>query len=168
MSVFFFVIFIGTTWMALNGDISVYTFVIGVLIGFAVWPIFGSKTRRPFSIVGESRLLWLGTSLFLIFLVDLVRANLQQLRIVLAPQIVISPCWLQFRTSLETPAMRAVLGSMIVMTPGTVAYGETEAEDGVWIIVVHALHVEGEAGLSKVIDQIRTRFESRLKQMEML
>jgi multisubunit Na+/H+ antiporter MnhE subunit len=168
MSVFFFVIFIATTWMALTGDISVYTFVVGVLIGFAVWRIFGFKARRPFSIAGASRLLWLGTSLLLIFLVDLVRANLHQLRIVLAPRIAISPCWLQFRTSLETPAMRAVLGSMIVMTPGTVAYGETQAEDGAWIIGVHALHVEGEADLSEVIDQIRRRFESRLKQMEML
>ena len=168
MSGFFFIVFIGTTWMALSGDISVFTFAIGLFIGFAVWRIFGFKARRPFSIVGASRLLWLGTSLLLIFLADLVRANLLQLRIVLGRRIVISPCWLQFRTSLETPAMRAVLGSMIVMTPGTVAYGETEAEDGGWIIGVHALHVEGEADLSEVIDQIRRRFESRLKQMEML
>ena len=168
MSLFFFVIFTGITWMALSGDLSVVTFVIGVLIGFGVWRIFGFKIGRPFSVVRAVRLLWLGIILLLIFLGELVRANLQQLRLVLTPRIVINPCWLEFRTRLETPAMRAVLGSMIVMTPGTVAYGETEAEDGAWIIGVHALHVGGEADLQEVIDQIRSRFESRLKQMETL
>ena len=154
--------------MALSGDLSVVTFVIGVLIGFGVWRFFGFKIGRPFSVVRAVRLLWLGIILLLIFLGELVRANLQQLRLVLTPRIVINPCWLEFRTRLETPAMRAVLGSMIVMTPGTVAYGETEAEDGAWIIGVHALHVGGEADLQEVIDQIRSRFESRLKQMETL
>jgi multicomponent Na+:H+ antiporter subunit E len=168
MSLFFFVIFAGTTWMALSNDLSLITFGIGVLIGFGVFRIFGLKVGRPFSVVRAFRLLWLGTTLLFIFLVDLVRANLQQLRLVLTPRIVINPYWLQFRTRLETPAMRAVLGSMIVMTPGTVAYGETEAEDGGWIIGVHALNVESEADVQEVVDQIRSRFESRLKEMETL
>ena len=113
-------------------------------------------------------MLWYGASLFLIFLIDLVRANLQQLRIVLAPQIAVSPCWFQFHTHLETPTMRAVLGSMIIMTPGSLAYSATEAEDGSWIIGVHALHVGERFEIEKTIDQIRDRFESRLKRMEIL
>ena len=47
-------------------------------------------------------------------------------------------------------------------------YGETEVEEGVWIIGVHALHAEDEADAQNAIDRIRERFESRLRQMETL
>ena len=107
-------------------------------------------------------------SVFFVFLKELVLANLQQLRIVLTPRIRVSPHWLRYRTELETPAMRAVLGSMIVMTPGTVAYKETEAEEGVWTIAVHALHAKDEEEAQKTLDRIHDRFESRLRQMETL
>ena len=154
--------------MGLRGDISVFTFAIGLLIGFGLWRIFGFRSRRSFSVVRALRLTLLGASLFLIFLVEMVLANLQQLRLVLAPRIAVRPHWLRFRTELETPAMRAVLGTMIVMTPGTVAYGEIETADGVWIIGVHALNAKGEADAQATLDRIRERFESRLKQMEAL
>jgi multisubunit Na+/H+ antiporter MnhE subunit len=166
MSAFFFIVFVGTAWMGLRGDISVFTFVIGLLIGFGLWRMFGFRSRRPFSVARAVRLTLLAASLFLIFLVELVQANLQQLRIVLAPRIAVRPYWLRFRTELETPTMRAVLGTMIVMTPGTVAYGEIEAADGAWIIGVHALNAKDAADAQATLDRIRKRFESRLKQME--
>ena len=168
MSAFFFFIFAGIAWMGLRGDVGVDTFVVGVVIGFGLWRLFGFESRRPFSIVRAIRLALLGASTFIVFVSDLILANLQQLRIVLAPRIAVSPRWLRFRTELETPAARAILGSMIVMTPGTVAYGESEAEEGVWIIGVHTLHAKDEADAQKTIDRIRGRFESRLRKMETL
>jgi len=168
MSAFFFVIFTGIVWMGLRGDIGVYTFVIGMLLGFGLWRLFRFKSRRPFSIVRAIRLTFLGLSVFIVFLKELLLANLQQLRIVFAPRIKVSPYWLRYHTELETPAMRAVLGSMIVMTPGTVAYKETEAEEGGWTIAVHALHAKDEAEAQKTLDRIHEQFESRLRQMETL
>jgi multicomponent Na+:H+ antiporter subunit E len=168
MSAFFFIIFSAVVWMGLSGDISVFTFLVGILLGFGMWRLFGFRSRRQFSIGRLIRLTFLGVSVFFVFLKELVLANLQQLRIVLAPRIRVSPHWLQYRTELETPAMRAVLGSMIVMTPGTVAYKETEAEEGVWTIAVHALHAKDEEEAQKTLDRIHDRFESRLRQMETL
>jgi len=168
MSAFFFVFFTGIAWMGLRGDISIVTFVIGVLLGLGMWRFFGYKSRRPASFARAIRLTYLGVSVFMIFVKELILANLQQLRIVLAPQVRVSPHWLQYRTELETPAMRAVLGSMIVMTPGTVAYWETEAEDGTWNIAVHALNAGNEEQAQETLDHIRDVFESRLKQMEAL
>lgn len=166
MSAFFFVLFAGTAWMGLRGDIGVFTFVIGLLIGFGLWQLFGFRSRRPFAVVRAVRLTLLAVNLFLVFIVELVLANLQQLRIVLAPRIAVHPHWLRFRTELETPAMRAILGTMIVMTPGTVAYGEIESADGAWVIGVHALDAKSEADAQASLDRIRERFESRLKKME--
>ena len=166
MSAFFFILFAGIAWSGMRGDISVYTFVIGALIGFGMWRILGFKSQRPFSAVRAVRLAFLGSSLFIVFLIELILANLHQLRILLAPRVAVRPHWLRFRTTLETPAMRAILGTLIVMTPGTVAYGETETADGVWIIGVHALDAKGGADAQAALDRIRERFESRLKQME--
>ena len=168
MSAFFFIIFSGLVWMGLNGDIGVFTFVVGLLLGFGMWRLFRFKSRRPFSITGAIRLVFLGLMVFIVFLKELLLANLQQLRIVFKPRIVINPYWLRYRTELETPVMRAVLGSMIVMTPGTVAYKETEAEEGGWAIAVHALHAKDEEEAQKTLDRIHDRFESRLRQMETL
>jgi multisubunit Na+/H+ antiporter MnhE subunit len=168
MSSFFFIFFSGIVWMGLRGDIGVFNFVVGILLGFGLWRLFRFKSRHPFSIVGVIRLTFLGLSVFIVFLAELVLANLHQLRIVLAPRIRVSPYWLQYRTELETPAMRAVLGSIIVMTPGTGAYKETESEEGVWTIAVHALHAKDEEEAQKILDRIRGRFESRLRQMETL
>ena len=168
MSAFFFIIFSGLVWMGLNADIGVFTFVVGLLLGFGMWRLFRFRSRRPFSITGAIRLVFLALSVFTVFLKELLLANLQQLRIVFKPRIVINPYWLQYRTELETPAMRAVLGSMIVMTPGTVAYKETEAEEGVWTIAVHALHAKDEEEAQKTLDRIHDRFELRLRQMETL
>ena len=168
MSAFFFILFTGLVWMGLRGDIGVFTFVAGMLLGFGMWRLFGFRSRRPFSVVRAIRLTFLGLSVFIVFLKELVLANLQQLRIVFAPRIKVSPHWLQYHTELETPAMRAVLGSMIVMTPGTLAYKETEAEEGGWTIAVHALHAKDEEEAQKTLDRIHDRFESRLRQMETL
>ena len=168
MSAFFFIIFSGLVWMGLNGDIGVFTFVVGLLLGFGMWRLFRFKSRRPFSINGAIRLAFLGLTVFIVFLKELLLANLQQLRIVFKPRIVITPHWLRYHTELETPAMRAVLGSMIVMTPGTVAYKETESEEGGWTIAVHALHAKDEQEAQKNLDRIHDRFESRLRQMETL
>jgi multicomponent Na+:H+ antiporter subunit E len=168
MSAFFFILFSGMVWMGLRGDIGVFTFVVGLLLGFGMWRLFGFKSRRPFSFVGAIRLTFLGLSVFIVFLKELVLANLQQLRIVFAPRIRVRPHWLRYHTELETPAMRAVLGSMIVMTPGTVAYKETEAEKGVWTIAVHALDAKDEEAAQKTLDRIHERFESRLRKMETL
>ncbi len=154
--------------MGLRGDIAVFTFAVGLFLGFGMWRLFGFRSRRPFSIVRAIRLTFLGLSVLIVFLKELVLANLQQLRIVFAPRIRVSPHWLRYHTELETPAMRAVLGSMIVMTPGTLAYHETEAEEGGWIIAVHALDANDEEEAQKTLDRIHERFESRLRKMETL
>ena len=168
MSQFLFLVLAGLAWMGLRGDVGLYPFVVGVLIGFGIWRVFGFESRRPFSITRAIRLVFLGASVFIVFVLELVLANLRQVRIVLAPRIAVRPYWLRFRTELETPSMRALLDLMIVMTPGTVAYGEIEIEDGVWILGIHALHAEDDVDAQNAIDRIRERLESRLRQMEIL
>ena len=165
---FFFLLSAGLVWMGMRGDLGLSSFAVGVVIGFILWRGFGHRSGRPFSISTAIRLAFLAVSVFVVFVFELILANLQQLRIVLAPRIEVSPHWLQFRTVLETPAMRAALSAMIIMTPGTVSYGEIEVDEGVWMIGVHALHAGDEAATAAAIERIRQRFETRLRRMEIL
>jgi multisubunit Na+/H+ antiporter MnhE subunit len=168
MSAVFFAVFSGLAWMGLRGNVGIVTFIIGIIIGTVLWRLFGFRSRIPFSVVGAVKLVYLGVSLFAVFIAELVLSNLQQLLIVLAPRIAVTPYWTSFRTELETPVMRALLGAMIVMTPGTVAYGESESGDGDWIINIHVLHAKDEADARQTVDRIRTKFESRIRQLEIL
>ena len=92
-------------------------------------------------------------------------ANVQQLRIVLAPRIDVQPGWIRYRSELETPALRALLGAMISLTPGSLTYEESLLPDGSWSIALHVLDMRDEA---HVVEQIRRRFEAPLRAMERL
>jgi multisubunit Na+/H+ antiporter MnhE subunit len=111
------------------------------------------------------RLAWQGLQLFAVFLWELVVANLEQLRVILAPRIAVTPGWIRIRSDLETPAARALLGVMISLTPGSLTYEEGPTEDGSWILSLHVLDLRDE---EQLVAQIRSRFESRLRAMERL
>ena len=61
--------------------------------------------------------------------------------------------------------MRALLGAMLTLTPGTLTYEESAAEDGGWIVSLHVLDLRDE---ERLVERIRTRFEAPLRAMENL
>ncbi|NWG22868.1 MAG: Na+/H+ antiporter subunit E [Pseudorhodoplanes sp.] len=58
-----------------------------------------------------------------VFLVEMVRANLNMLRYVYAPRIDINPGIVEVRTRLKTPVGRLALASSIALTPGSLVVG---------------------------------------------
>ncbi|MGD9924468.1 MAG: Na+/H+ antiporter subunit E [Pseudorhodoplanes sp.] len=54
-----------------------------------------------------------------VFLVEMVRANLNMLRYVYSPRIVINPGIVKVRTRLKTPVGRLALANSIALTPGS-------------------------------------------------
>ena len=165
MSTVFVTIMAGLAWMGLMGETGWGVFTAGAVIGFVIWRVEGGRARRPFGLVRALRLVWLAIRLLVVFLWELVVANVEQLRIVLAPRVDVCPGWILFRSDLETPSMRALLGALISLTPGSLTYEESVAEDGGWIISLHVLDLRDE---ERLVQQIRTRFESPLRAMESL
>ncbi len=165
MSRFFFIVVSGLAWMALNADIDFGSFVVGGLIGMAMWTIQGAKSHRPFGLRRAALLGLLGSRLFLIFLWELLVANLQQARLVLSPRIDIQPGWIELPCSLETPAMRTLLGTLLTLTPGSLTYEENTDSDGNWMIRMHLL--DARTGEQEV-QRSRDRFEGPLRRMESL
>ena len=164
MTTFFFLVLAGVAWMALLGSVSWSTFAVGALLGAVIWRVEGGAIRG-LSPLRAVRLTLLGLRLLAVFLWEVVVANLQQLRIVLMPRIEVRPRWIRFRTELESPGMRALLGVMVTLTPGAVTYQESRDEEGAWCIGIHVLDVDDEAA---TVAHIRARLERPLRAMEML
>jgi multicomponent K+:H+ antiporter subunit E len=165
MASFWLVIMTGLTWMALTNDTSLGTFALGVLMGVVVWRLEHLRTRQRFSIARALRLFGPGLVLLGHFFVEIIVANLEQLRIVSAPRIAVEPRWIRMRTALVSPAMRATLGLIVAVTPGTVCCEELEDPDGGFSIVIHALDAKDD---DSVVLRIRERFEAPLLRMESL
>jgi multisubunit Na+/H+ antiporter MnhE subunit len=92
------------------------------------------------------------------FGLDLVVANIQQLRIVLAPRVRVEPHWLLYRTSLKDPRLRVLLGILISLTPGTVT-AELRRDQ----LIVHVLD---SSDPQRVAAGIRERFEVLLEEFD--
>jgi multicomponent Na+:H+ antiporter subunit E len=165
MSTFFVAILTGLAWMGLLGEIGWGSFLVGAVLGLAVWRVEGARARRPFGLVRALRLTGLGVRFFAVFLFELLVAVLEQLRIVLAPRIDVHPGWVRFSTELETPAMRVLLGVVLSLTPGSLTYEESISEDGVCDLALHVLDLRDE---ERLVERIRTRFEAPLREMETL
>ena len=83
-----------------------------------------------------------------VFLADVVRANLVVARQILGPVGRLRPGFLEVPLDLRDPFVATLLGSIVSLTPGTVS---AEIDRERWVLQVHALHVEDEAGAAALI-----------------
>jgi multicomponent Na+:H+ antiporter subunit E len=106
-------------WFAANSSLAVEALATGVLISVALAYMF---TRKP-SAWRDVRLSPERLRHFVIytgvFLVELVRANINMMRYVYAPRIKIKPGIVRVRTKLQTPVGRLALANSIALTPGS-------------------------------------------------
>ena len=72
-----------------------------------------------------------------VFVVELVRANINMMRYVFAPRIDIKPGIVRIKTKLKTPVGRLALANSIALTPGSLVI-DIEGED----LFVHWLDVK--------------------------
>ncbi|WP_347267631.1 Na+/H+ antiporter subunit E [Paracoccus sp. (in: a-proteobacteria)] len=91
---------------------------------------------------------------------DIVKANFSVARVVLfTPRRALQPAWITVPLELRRPEAIAALAGTITLTPGTVSCDL--AEDG-RALLVHCLHAPDPEG---VLDEIKTRYEARLKEI---
>ncbi|MFH0297620.1 Na+/H+ antiporter subunit E [Bradyrhizobium sp. 31Argb] len=106
-------------WFAANSSFAVGALATGALISVVLAYMF---TRKPGAWrdvrLSPGRLyhfvLYTG-----VFLVELVRANINMMRYVYAPRINIDPGIVRIRTRLKTPVGRLALANSIALTPGS-------------------------------------------------
>lgn len=139
----------------MNAEFTVGTFVTGFIIGLvAVYILRGFLPGRFYL----KRLYWM-IRLFFIFIIELIKSNVDVARIVLAPKIDIHPGFYAYPNDLEEEWEVALLSTLITLTPGTVVVAISEDYS---VIYIHGLNMD-DANVE--IANIKTSFENVIKEV---
>lgn len=143
-------------WLTVNGRVTVETVVLGIVVSM-VLQRFSQRVLAapPVSFSSVLLLLPRGLLYLLTLLVEIFKANLQVIRLVLSPVIHVEPCLVRFRTDLRTDAARVALANSITLTPGTL----TVSLEGD-VLLVHTLDRDMAHGLAESV------FVRQLRRME--
>lgn len=146
-------------WLLLNGSLAGDVVLVGVGVSLAIALLF----RDALAVVSEfrpsPRSLVAAVRYLAFFGRELVRANLNLARIVLAPDLPISPGIVKVRTRLKSRMGRLLLANSITLTPGTL----TVEMDGEWLYV-HWVRMES-ADVEAATVAIVSGFEAYLEVM---
>lgn len=150
---------IGIIWVALRGQVGPSAGVV-MMAATVVLVARRRRTRRRGAKLGVLRRQALAAlHVAGLFAYELVVSNIQQLRVVLGSSRRWEPHWLHFETTLQSPALRTLLGVLISLTPGTLTC-EIEPDGMVW---VHVLVAENDAA---AIARLRRVLERPLRRLE--
>ncbi|GLC90502.1 Na+/H+ antiporter subunit E [Lysinibacillus piscis] len=139
-------------WMFLSSNYTSTGFIIGYLLGIVL--LFAMRRFL------ETRLyiyrVWALVKLTMLFLKELVLANIQVLKVVLKPKLDMQPAFFAYPTVLTKEWEITLLSSLITLTPGTVV---VHVSDDAKTLYVHAIDI---SDVDEAIAAIRNSFEKAI------
>jgi multicomponent Na+:H+ antiporter subunit E len=148
-------VFLAFLWMFLQVSFSAQTFVIGYLLGLIV--MIGM--RRFFKDRFYLHRVWAVTYLFLLFLKELVKANIDVIKLVLRPKLNIRPGIFALETELKSDWEVTLLANLITLTPGTLV---VDVSDDNKTLYIHAIDI---ADVGETVDSIKDSFEKAIMEV---
>ncbi len=139
-------------WMFLSANFSANGFLIGFLLGALALIIM----RRFFNGRLYLERIWAIIKLALLFLKELVLANIAVLKVVLKPKLDMQPAFFKYETALTEEWELTLLSSLITLTPGTVV---VHISDDNKYLYIHAIDA---ADIDETIASIRDSFEKAI------
>ena len=142
-------------WAVITNAASLALLLLGGLLAIALplltlpfWPD-PPRLVRP----------WRAVRFLAVFATDIVTANWRVARQVIGPLCGLSPALVEVPLDLRDPFLATLLGSIVSLTPGTVAI---DVDQQRWIMLVHALDAPDPQAL---VREIKDRYELPLKEM---
>ncbi|MGG3451914.1 MULTISPECIES: Na+/H+ antiporter subunit E [Bacillaceae] len=148
-------VFLAFLWMFLQVSFSARTFIIGYLLGLLVMFCM----RRFFIHRFYIHRVWAVTYLFFLFLIELIKANIDVLKLVLSPKLTMRPGIFAMETELKSDWEVTLLSNLITLTPGTLVI---DVSDDNKTLYIHAIDI-GE--VSEAIDSIKNSFEKAIMEV---
>lgn len=152
----FLTILLAIVWTMLQNEVSAGMVVFGIILGIIIpWgtSIWWPDTPQSFH-------MWRMVRYSFVVLWDIIVANIEVAWIVLTvPNAKLKPAWIVVPLELVQPEAITVLAGTITLTPGTVS---ADLSDEGHSLLVHVLHTEDP---DAVRDEIKTRYEARLKEI---
>lgn len=146
---------IALIWMFLQNSYLLTTFVFGFIIGLFILFVL----RRFFEYDFYFRRVFAFVKLVGVFLIEMIKANVDMVKVVLQPRLKNKPGIIAVETELETEIEIATLAALITLTPGTVSMDFSA--DG-RTIFVHSIDVDDR---DEIIADIRNNFEKAIMEV---
>lgn len=149
-------IMLAVVWCFLLEDFRVATFVFGYALATGVVFVL----RRLMGETVAFRKWGVALKLIVVFLYELVVANLQVAWLIWQPRMKVQPALIRIPIELEKDISIVLLANMISLTPGTVTMDVAEDRKS---LLVHCLNVDNIEETKRVIKDI---FERPLRELE--
>lgn len=139
-------------WMFLSSNFTATGFIVGFILGVIIILIM----RRFFTSRLYLARVWAIIKLSLLFLKELILANIQVLKVVLKPQLNMQPAFFAYPTVLTQDWEITLLSNLITLTPGTVV---VHVSDDAKTLYVHAIDI---GDVDEAVAAIRDSFEKAI------
>ena len=142
-------------WIFLSGSYTLNNLLLGFILGLGFVYSFSIILPGRFYFIKIYKIL----KLAVVFFVELLKANIDVLKIVLQPKLKNEPGFFVYHTDLKTDWQIVLLSNLITLTPGTVVLGISDDRKKIYI---HSIdfstkeeEVEGiKSSLEKVVREV--------------
>ena len=144
-------------WVIANGTLAYNTLIAGVVISAVIALAFASFARVYSVIRWSPKIIYYYLMYLSVFIIELVKANLNVMSLVFSPRIDIKPGIVEIKTELKSPIGRLALANSITLTPGTLVVDIKENS-----LFIHWINISTTDPVAAT-EAISARFEKYLK-----
>jgi multicomponent Na+:H+ antiporter subunit E len=144
-------------WLIANGTLALDTVITGVVVSAVIALAFAAFSRVYSVVRWSPRVIFYYLMYLSVFFIELVKANLNVMRLVFSPRINIQPGIVEIKTSLKSPMGRLALANSITLTPGTLVVDIIDDS-----LFIHWINVSATEPVAAT-EEISSRFEKYLK-----
>ncbi|MFD1066306.1 Na+/H+ antiporter subunit E [Oceanobacillus locisalsi] len=131
-------------WMFLQNEYTLINFIYGYVIGILILVIIRRFLKFDFYL----KRIWALIKLINLFIVELIKANIEVVKVVLKPKQDHQPGIIAVETRLDSDLEISILAALITLTPGTISM---DFSDDSRTIYVHSLDVPDKEAMVKGI-----------------
>lgn len=148
-------ILMAVIWTFLQNSYTVTDFIFGYLIGILVLFIL----RRFLVFDFYLHRIWAVIKLIMLFIIELIKANIDVVKVVLSPKLDNQPGIVAVTTKLESEIEITLLAALISLTPGTISMDFSEDNRTIYI---HSIDVPDK---EEMISDIHDTFERAIMEV---
>lgn len=116
-------------WLLVTGSYTVNNFLLGLILGLLLVYLLRGVLPGRFYIITLYKVI----KLIFVFLIELIKANIDVIRIVLQPSLKNEPAFFTYDTDLKTDWQVVLLSNLITLTPGTIVVGLSDDRTKIYI-----------------------------------
>ncbi|MDY6801372.1 MAG: Na+/H+ antiporter subunit E [Bacteroidota bacterium] len=143
-------------WLLVNNSFSGQIIIIGIILSAFIALLFGTNLRVFDELKFTPKALGYTFIYLMVFLIELIKSNLDVARRVLTPSLPINPGIVKTKTILKSKMGRMILANSITLTPGTLT---VDIKDDT--LYIHWIDVCCE-DIDKATQKIVKKFEKHL------